>query len=159
VTRHSYTSTSSRLGAVLALLLMAACSVVETPLENRGHRVEGDLLKELVPGTSTRADVTALFGSPTARATFDDDSWIYVSTKNRLRIARYPRVEDQEVVLVKFDQNGTLREIKRLGKDDSVPVEMASGITPTPGGDMNFMQEFFANITRLRPGAPGGLGK
>ena len=161
VTRHAFflpRSIAGVLPAMLVFLSLAACSVIETPIQQRGHKVEADLLKELVPGTSSRADVTALLGSPTAQATFDDNTWIYVATANRSRIARYPTIEDQEVVVMKFDPNGTLREIKRLNKDDSVPVEMASGATPTPGGDLTLLQEFFSNVGRLRPSA-GGLGK
>ena len=39
----------------------------------RGNKVDAEHLKELVPGTSTKADVTALIGSPTARDSFDDE--------------------------------------------------------------------------------------
>ena len=55
--------------ALLACLLIGGCSFFQAQSQLRGNHVEAEQLKELTPGTSTRADVTALIGSPTARAT------------------------------------------------------------------------------------------
>ena len=74
----------------------------------RGNRVEADQLNELVPGTSTRGDVTALIGSPTTKATFDDNTWIYVSEVTR-RASRGRRVcWSQNVVVLGFNDQGVL---------------------------------------------------
>jgi len=147
------------LPALLALVLLAGCSVVRTPTQARGHKVEDDLVKELVPGTSTRADVTALLGSPTAHAAFDDNVWIYVSSVTRSRIGRRPSVETQDVAVFTFRPDGVLQDIKRLSEDDSVPVDVVSRVTPSPGQDTTLLQEFFSNVTRLRPGAPASMGR
>jgi outer membrane protein assembly factor BamE (lipoprotein component of BamABCDE complex) len=50
------------------LTTLGACSMFEAQAVTRGNMVDNDLLKELTPGTSTRADATALLGSPTAHA-------------------------------------------------------------------------------------------
>ena len=73
---------------LVGCLLVGGCSFFAAKPQLRGNRVDADQLKELVPGTSTRTDVTALIGSPTARATFDDNTWIYISEVTRPRIAR-----------------------------------------------------------------------
>jgi len=44
----------------------------------RGNKVTTGCWHRLVPGTSTRTDVTAAIGSPTTRATFDDNTWLYI---------------------------------------------------------------------------------
>ena len=97
-------SPSFALCALLALGALPACSIVEAPKQLRGNRVDSESLKDLVPGTSTRADVQALLGSPSAKGAFDDNTWIYVSETTRPRIGRTPGVLDQEVVAVTFDQ-------------------------------------------------------
>ena len=51
--------------ALLACLLIGGCSFFQAQSQLRGNHVEAEQLKELTPGTSTRADVTALIGSPT----------------------------------------------------------------------------------------------
>ena len=82
-----------------ALLLggLAGCSMVTSPAQMRGHRIESDMLKELTPGTSTKADVVALLGSPTKRDSFDDNIWIYIASVTRMQIARRPGLESQEI--------------------------------------------------------------
>jgi outer membrane protein assembly factor BamE (lipoprotein component of BamABCDE complex) len=52
----------------LPLLGLTGCGVVhifDPTVRQRGSRVDPDALKELIPGTSSRADVQALIGSPT----------------------------------------------------------------------------------------------
>ena len=94
---------------VAACLLLGGCSLFEAKPTLRGNRVDADQLKELVPGTSTRADVTALIGTPTARATFDDNTWIYISEVTRPQIARTQGVLSQDVVLLGFTTRGCSR--------------------------------------------------
>lgn len=146
--------------AVAALLATAGCSVIETPSYNRGHKVDTDLLKELVPGTSTRADVQALLGSPTKRATFDDSTWIYISSVTRRQIARRPGLDSQDVTVLTFSPQGTLQNIERLNMDDSLPVQVVDRETPSPGNERSFLQQLFGNLARLNPGIPasGGTG-
>ena len=106
--------------------MLGGCSFFEAKEQLRGNHVDADQLKELVPGTSTRADVTALIGSPTARATFDDNTWLYVSEVTRPRIARTQGVLSQDVVVLSFNDQGVLQDVKQLNQDDSVPVSIVA---------------------------------
>ena len=83
--------------------------MVDTPITFRGNKVDPDQLKELVPGTSTKTDVSSLIGSPSARASFDDNRWIYISETTQTRIGRTPGVRAQNVTVLTFDQGGVLR--------------------------------------------------
>ena len=118
--------------ALLALLLLASvplggCSgdssgFLSHPIQARGNRVDADQLAQLVPGTSTRADVAALLGSPTARAVFDDNTWLYISEMTKPVIGATNAVHDQKSIVIAFDQAGVLRGIETKGMDDAVPV-------------------------------------
>ena len=141
---------------LLFATLLPACSVVQTPRTLRGNKIDADQLKELVPGTSTRADVTALLGSPTAHATFDDNQWIYISETTRIRVGRTPGVLAQDVTVLTFDNQGVLRGVKQLNQDDSRPVDVVTRATPSPGSEASFMQQLLGNVGRFSPG--GGLG-
>lgn len=147
--------------ALLACLVLGGCSFFEAKSQLRGNRVDADQLKELVPGTSTRADVTALIGSPTARATFDDNTWLYVSEVTRTRIAQTQGVVSQKVVVLNFNEQGVLQDVKQLNQDDSVPVSIVARSTPSPGTEASFLQQLFGNIGRFnalgqQPTAPSG---
>ena len=159
--------TKDRLSAVLpsvvlwGTLLVAGCSIFAAPSQLRGNKVDADQLKELVPGTSTKPDVTALIGSPTARATFDDNTWLYVSEVTHTRIARVQGIESQEVVKLTFNDQGVLQNVTRLNQDDGIPVAMVSRTTPSPGTEASFFQQLFGNIGRFnafgqQPQAPTG---
>ncbi len=146
-----------RFAALLAAgLLMAGCSVFAPPEQVRGNRVDPDVLAELVAGTSSRADVTALLGSPTMKASFDDNVWLYIGSVTRTRVARTPSVVTLDVVKLTFDDAGVLRGIERRNLDDSLPVSVVARTTPSPGSDASIMQQLFGNIGRFNAGGGGG---
>jgi outer membrane protein assembly factor BamE (lipoprotein component of BamABCDE complex) len=153
-----------RAGLLLAgCLLLGGCSIFEAQPQLRGNHVDADQLKELVPGTSTRTDVAALIGSPTARATFDDNTWIYIGEVTRPRIGRVQGVVSQNVLVLSFNEAGVLQDVKRLDQEDGLPVTVVARTTPSPGTEASFLQQLFGNIGRFNaaptgpsPGGPSG---
>ena len=144
---------------LLAASLLGACSYLEQAPHLRGNKVDAAQLKELVPGTSTRADVTSLLGSPTAKASFDDNTWIYISEVTQPRVGRIEGVNSQDVVSLTFDDNGVLRSFKQLDQADSKPVSVVSRATPSPGSESSFMQQLLGNVGRFSAGpSAGGSG-
>ncbi|GAB0112895.1 outer membrane protein assembly factor BamE [Acidisoma sp. C75] len=153
--------------ACLALSLpLGACSFFQAQSTTRGDPVDSYALKQLVPGTTTEADAAALLGSPTARETFDDNAWVYISQITRPQVGRLPAVLQQRVVVLDFNQGGVLQRIKVYNKGDAKPVAMAPGATKSPGSSASVLQQLFGNIGRftggatnsqsLGGGAPGG---
>ncbi len=146
------------LSLILLAVLLSGCSYFSFPPQLRGNRVTADQLKDLVPGTSTRADVTSLLGSPTAKATFDDNTWMYISEVTQPRVGRIQGVNAQNVVELSFDGNGVLQTVKTLGQKDSQPVTMIARATPSPGSDATFMQQLLGNVGRFSAGPNVGGG-
>lgn len=147
------------LATLAALTLLGGCSFFEARAQVRGNKVDPDVVKELTPGTSTRADAQALLGSPSARATFDDNTWIYIGQVTRPQIARTQSVLSQDVVVLDFDQGGVLRDIRHLGQDDAAPVDIVARTTPSPGSEASFLQQFFGGIGRVGTGGVGRTGQ
>ncbi len=145
---------------LLAAGLLTGCSaimsVIGPPEKIRGNRVDPDILAELVPGTSSRADVTALLGSPTAKGSFDENTWLYIGSVTRTRVARTQAVVSLDVVRLSFDDSGLLRGIDRLNLEDQLPVDVVERTTPSPGSDASVMQQLFGNIGRFGVGGGGG---
>jgi outer membrane protein assembly factor BamE (lipoprotein component of BamABCDE complex) len=140
--------------ALLAPLVVAGCTApafIGFPPQVRGNLVSERELAQLIPGTSKRADVSALLGSPTAHATFDDNTWLYIGEDTKPQIAGTNAVLSQEVVEVHFDQQGVLRSIERKTQKNAVPVSMASRVTPTPGVKTSFLQQLLGNIGKFNP--------
>lgn len=145
---------------LVSCLLMSSCAWLMPPPQLRGNKVDPESLKELVPGTSTKADVTAVIGSPTARDTFDDNSWLYISELTQERIGRTLGELDQAVVVLSFDDRGVLKSVDKLGQDAALPVTVIARTTSSPGTEASFMQQLLGNIGRFNPAgaAPTGGG-
>ena len=147
-----------RLALACLPALLTACSFFHAPSQVRGNKVDLDALHELVPGTSTRADATALLGSPTLHASFDDNTWVYIGQVTRPEIASTQAVLTQEVVLLTFDQNGVLRDIRMRDKKNSLPVSVVARATPSPGSNASFLQQLLGNVGRFNmPSESSGI--
>jgi outer membrane protein assembly factor BamE (lipoprotein component of BamABCDE complex) len=145
-----------------ATLMLAGCSTYgffSYPPQSRGSQVDPDQIKQLVPGTSTQKDVTALLGSPLAHASFDDNTWLYISQVTVPVIAGTQAVEKQRVYALSFDQRGVLTKVEERTKKDALPVAVVSRTTPSPGSNPTLLQQLLGNIGRYTPaGLPGGGG-
>jgi outer membrane protein assembly factor BamE (lipoprotein component of BamABCDE complex) len=148
--------TRNSVNALAALLLLGGCALFEAPPERRGHLVDAEQLAQVTPGVSTRADVFAALGTPSATGTFDDDNWFYISSTQRARPGRRAAIEEQRIVALGFDRRGVLREVRELGLQEARAVDPVARTTPSPGTERTFLQGLFGNIGRFGPGGPGG---
>ena len=154
-------------------LLLSSCAWLMPAPTLRGNKIDPEAMKELTPGTSTKSDVSAIIGSPTARDSFDDNTWLYISELTQPRIGRTLGELKQNVVVLNFNDQGVLSGVKTYDKDDSLPVSVIARTTASPGTEASFMQQLLGNIGRFNPagagpggasgggtagGAPGGLG-
>jgi outer membrane protein assembly factor BamE (lipoprotein component of BamABCDE complex) len=155
---------------LVSCLLLSSCGWLMPPPQLRGNKVDPESMKELTPGTSTKADVSAIIGSPTARDTFDDNTWLYITEVTQPRIGRTLGELDQKVIVLNFDEKGVLKSVGELNKDAGLPVTVVARTTASPGTEASFLQQLLGNIGRFNPtgatttgsgvsagGAPGGL--
>jgi len=152
-------ATLRRLAVTVGLLAtLAGCGgsgdFFSFPPQVRGNKVDEDLLAQLVPGTSTRQDVIALIGSPTTKAAFDDNTWIYISEVTRPVIAGTQGVEDQKVFVVTFDQKGVMTGVTKKTQADSMPVDVVDRTTPSPGTEASWLQQLLGNVGKFSAAAP-----
>lgn len=144
--------------AMLGAPLLSGCveeGIFAHPSQTRGNKVDPELLSQLVVGTSSRADATALIGSPTARGSFDDNTWIYIGETTKPRIGGTLEVEDQHIVVLSFDGGGILRKIEQRGMEDSSKVAVVERKTPSPGNNASILQQLLGNVGRFSPGSAG----
>lgn len=139
-----------RMGALvlLAALALGACEKLAPPPVPRGNRVEAEKLAQITKGVQTRSDVAALLGPPTARGTFDEENWYYISGMTQVMPGRYLELRDRVVVAISFDRRGVVQDIRELKPTDGQDVGMVARETPVPGTERNLMQALFGNIGR-----------
>ena len=148
---------ASALPIIASAVALAGCQYVQASRYTRGNMAEEYEYSQLIPGTSTKADATSLLGSPTSHDTFDDNTWLYIGELTQPVIASYPAIDRQQVIVLRFDGNGTLRALRKLTGKNAVRVAMAGGSTPSPGSEATVLQQVIGNVGRYNPaGLLGG---
>ncbi len=96
--------------------------------------------------------MTALLGTPTTKATFDDNQWIYITQVTRPVIAGTQRVLAQTVYVMSFNPAGVLTAVNERTLADSEAVDVVSRTTPSPGSESSFLQQLLGNVGKFSPG-------
>lgn len=148
------------LALAASLLAGAACSPV---VATRGHMVDEERLAAVQEGVTRKDEVAAILGSPSTTGTFDGNTWYYIGQVTEKTAFFRPEAIERKVLIVRFDDGGTVKEKRVLDLADAREVEMSARETPTAGREMSFLEQFLGNIGRFSgkeqgsgPGAPVG---
>ena len=124
--------------APLALML-AACDPV---VAERGNLVDPDRLAKVHVG-STKEDVASALGSPTSIGTFDQDYWYYMGQRTEQESFFDPVVTDRRIVVIEFDTDDKVSNIRQYGKDDAEPVDIDAATTGVQGHQTTLAENIF----------------
>lgn len=146
-----------RLGGLTALVvaatLLGGCAGFR---QNRGYVLDKELASAVQVGVDNKESVAKTLGRPTFTGQFDDNEWYYVSRATSTLAFRNPRVTDQTVLRIRFDQAGNVAAVDRTGKELVASIDPYGKETPTLGRKKSFFDEFFGNIGVInQAGAPG----
>lgn len=142
----------------VALCLMAglALSACGNSRMVRGYIFDKELANAIQPGVDNRQSVESTLGSPTIRATFDDNTWYYISTTVRVRPVFWPDAQEHRVMAVAFNDRGVVADVTNYDLGDMRDVNPVDDKTPTKGRKMNFFQQIFGGVGRFSGSAPVG---
>jgi outer membrane protein assembly factor BamE (lipoprotein component of BamABCDE complex) len=140
--------------AILCLgLALSACAGIR---DHRGFVLDQTLADGIQVGVDNKDSVAKTLGRPTFTGQFDPNEWYYVSRDTSQFAFRDPRVTEQKVLRVNFDQAGNVVAVSRTGKELIASVDPTGDKTPTLGRKRSFFDELFGNIgTISQPGLPG----
>jgi outer membrane protein assembly factor BamE (lipoprotein component of BamABCDE complex) len=142
--------TVSIIGLALAL---SACAGAR---DHKGFVLDATLTDAIQVGVDNKESVTRTIGRPTFTSQFDPNEWYYVSRNTATLAFRDPKVTDQAVVRIRFDQAGNVTSVEKTGKERIARVDPSDDKTPTLGRKRSFFEELFGNIgTISQPGLPG----
>lgn len=140
--------------AFVGLALLSACSL--SMREHRGYVMDEQLANAVSVGTDNKQSVEQVLGRPTFVSQFNANEWYYVSRETRAFAFRNPRVTDQTVLRIRFDQAGNVAAIDRTDETLVAAINPSDDKTPTLGRQRSFFDELFGNIGTIRqPGLPG----
>lgn len=139
--------------AVLGLAL-SACEPIKT---DQGYHLDPEQLALIEAGVTSKDAVQQIMGSPSSIATFqtEGDAWYYISSKTEHLAFFAKEVTERDIVIVKFDINDTVAEIRNLKKEDGQEIEVVERETPTGGRKLGLLEQLFGNLGRFNSAGEG----
>jgi outer membrane protein assembly factor BamE (lipoprotein component of BamABCDE complex) len=123
-------------------------------VNQRGYLFDEEVVEEIRAGIDNRSSVTAALGTPSMTATFDEETWYYVSqTKESVAFFK-PETTDQFILVVTFNDRGDVSDINQLGLEDTNEISFVEDKTPTRGKELGFFEQIFSNIGRFSSDGP-----
>ena len=129
-------------------LLASACAAVEN---QRGYVPDEEALKNVLVGTDNRLTVAQKLGNPSQAATFNNDTWYYISSHDVQTAFFATHSIERNIVAVQFAQNGSVAAVKRYSLEDGRVVDFQNRETPVRGRELTILQQIFNAV-------PGNVG-
>ena len=127
-------------------LLTAGCA---GQLNTHGDRLEANRLSQIRPGMQTRDDVARILGSPSSTSVFGEENWYYISDLVETRSIFDRETKDRQVVNIRFDNSGVVREVDTFGLERGTAVELVERETPTFGETVTLVNQVMGNLGRF----------
>ena len=140
--------------AIIGLgLALSACAGLR---DHRGFVIDLTLADGIQAGVDNKDSVAKTLGRPSFTGQFSPNDWYYVSRNTAQLAFRDPKVVEQTVLHVQFDEAGNVIAVNKTGKELIASVDPSGDKTPTLGRKRIFFDELFGNIgTISQPGLPG----
>jgi outer membrane protein assembly factor BamE (lipoprotein component of BamABCDE complex) len=132
--------------AAVACLVLAAC---QATIDSRGYVPTEEDLERVKAGLQGREEIQEILGSPSSVSTFRDDRWYYISKKTRSVAFFQPKVLEQKVVVVEFDDTGLVKELRRFELEDGLIIDPVTRKTPAPGRELSFLEQLIGNFGKF----------
>jgi len=143
-------------GVVAVVGLALALSACAGSRDHKGFVLDSTLTDAIQVGVDNKESVTRTIGRPTFTSQWDPNEWYYLSRNTATLAFRDPKVTDQTVLRIRFDQAGNVASVEKTGRDLIAKVDPSNDKTPTLGRQRSFFEELFGNIgTISQPGLPG----
>jgi outer membrane protein assembly factor BamE (lipoprotein component of BamABCDE complex) len=146
-----------RIAPVLAIaVLVGPLGACSPTVSARGNLPTADQLSQIKPGVTDKASVTALLGSPSSVASFDDTTWYYISQRSEEIAFFKPEARNPEVVAVVFDKDGIVKDVRKTASKNPHGIEPVARTTPAPGKELSFIEQLIGNFGKFNTNSAAG---
>lgn len=142
--------------AAAGAALLGGCAGLR---DHRGHVIDKEMVTAVQPGVDNKQSVEATLGRPTFVGQFDPNIWYYVSRDTSTLAFRDPRITDQTVLRVRFNEAGNVIAVDRTGRELVANINPVGDRTPTLGRERSFFEELFGNIGAVGSGVGPGSSR
>ena len=132
----------------LASLGLTSISGCGDRVSSHGHVINENELKQIVIGTTTKADIVQLLGQPSFAGAFDTQKLYYSSQVMLQSVASVKQTQHRVIYIFTLSKNNVLEEINLVNKDDGLTIAHIDDKTPTPGDTFGILEQIFKNLRR-----------
>jgi outer membrane protein assembly factor BamE (lipoprotein component of BamABCDE complex) len=144
--RNNFRIPTLVVAAVLSGSALGACAPIAS---NHGFVALDVKPAEVKVAQDTKSTVLERLGSPSAKSTFDQNTWYYMSQSVE-RVAFYrPRVTKREVVAVSFDADEKVASVNSYTLADGKVIALNGRETPTRGRELTILEQLLGNVGRV----------
>jgi len=142
------TGMSRRVAITLALGVtltgLSACGGTFTQVQRHGYIVSQDQLDQ-VPVGSSKEQVDFVLGTPSTTATFGNEVYYYISQTTETTAFLAPKVTDQRILAVYFDDDRRVSRMANYGLQDGRVFDFIGRKTPTSGAEVTLLRQIFSS--------------
>ena len=137
-------------GVASCIAFAVACSPIE---QFHGFVPPAGELATVDVGVSTKDEVIALFGTPMAERSLENNAIYYASSKFETLGPFAPQEVDRQVLAIEFDESDRVRNISRYTLEDSRIVILDRRVTEDGINDVTFLGQLLGSFGRVDAGA------
>ena len=136
--------------SALTLVSCSATKQNEWFVSHNGNMPAEERIAQIEKGIS-KDEVLATLGVPSSVISFDEDTWIYMSSDVK-RVAFFaPKETDRDILKISFDTNDKVREITRLKLDSGKDIATSEDKTSVNGEKVGFFRKYFGGVGQYNP--------
>ena len=126
-------------------------------VSHTGNMPSEDKVKMVFKGQS-KNDVLNVLGSPSNIVSLDQDTWIYMSSDIKQVAFMAPKEINRDVLVIKFNKDGNVSEIEKLGEEQGEKLKVAEEQTPNHEQKQGFFRKYFGGVGQYLPFGKGQQG-
>ena len=141
---------TAKWGVILSLVtVVTACAAT---YRDHGYIPPNDELDNVVVGVDTRDTIEASIGNPVSRGVLEGGDWYFVQSRWRNYAFKAPKEIEREILAIRFDTSGVVRNIERFGLEDGNIIVLSRRVTETNIKDVNFLEQMFGSFGNISAG-------
>ncbi len=133
---------------LLSFISLIGCQL-QDPYNNHGIVFLKNRSEKLIVNQSNKNDVLKIVGQPHSKSINDDNEWFYVErvlTKGEYHKLGQNILKENNILVLKFDKYGVIKEKTFLNKDSKNKVNFSQNETKNELSQKSFIEKFLSSI-------------
>lgn len=135
---------------VMVLCSCSASKQEEWFVSHNGNMPTEERIAKIEKGTS-KDNVIKILGAPSAVISFNDNTWIYMSSDIKRVAFMKPEEVERNILKLDFDDNDKVINITRLTSEDGKNITPAEDKTEVKGQNPGFFRKYFGGVGQYNP--------